>query len=137
MGAYFRGLGYEVVSVDNDPRREPDIVADIGGWQYWKFFRPQHFDVVGCSPPCTEYSRAMTTHPRDFEKADRLVRAALDIIDYLQPRLWFLENPKSGELRNRVFMEGIPFIDVDYCQFADYGYQKPTRLWGSESLLRL
>jgi hypothetical protein len=29
------------------------------------------------------------------------------------------------------------FIDVDYCQFSDWGYQKPTRIWGSENLLSL
>ena len=28
-------------------------------------------------------------------------------------------------------MEGIPYVDVDYCQFVNWGYQKPTRIWGS------
>ena len=23
-------------------------------------------------------------------------------------------------------MAGIPYVDVDYCQFSDWGYQKPT-----------
>ena len=31
----------------------------------------------------------------------------------------------------------MPYIDVDYCQFSDWGYQKPTRIWGSPKLLRL
>ena len=31
-------------------------------------------------------------------------------------------------------MDGIPYIDVDYCQFSDWGYKKPTRIWGSENL---
>ena len=134
VGAYFRGIGYEVVSVDVERRYEPDIIADIGTWPVWKFFPKGWFDVVGCCPPCTEYSRAMTSRPRDFEKADRLVKAALEVVDYLQPTLWFLENPRLGELRKRDFMTSIPFIDVDYCMFSDWGYQKPTRIWGSPNL---
>ena len=27
-------------------------------------------------------------------------------------------------------MKGIPYVDIDYCQFSDWGYQKPTRIWG-------
>ena len=25
-------------------------------------------------------------------------------------------------------------MDIDYCQFSDWGYQKPTRFWGSTNL---
>ena len=31
-------------------------------------------------------------------------------------------------------MKDIPFIDVDYCMFSDWGYQKPTRIWGSPAI---
>jgi hypothetical protein len=137
VGAYFRRLGYEVVSVDSNPKWEPDIIADIGNWECWRFFQRGEFDVVGCCPPCTEYSRAMTTRARDFPSADRLVKAALGIIDYLQPQFWFLENPAKGELRNRDFMQGIPSIEVDYCMFSDWGYRKPTRIWGDERMVRI
>ncbi len=34
-------------------------------------------------------------------------------------------------------MKGIPFVNVDYCQYSDWGYQKPTRFWGSDHLLNL
>ena len=42
-----------------------------------------------------------------------------------------MENPRQGELRNRSFMQECPWIDVDYFQFADWGYMKPTRIWGT------
>ena len=29
------------------------------------------------------------------------------------------------------------FVDVDYCQFSDWGYKKPTRLWVSPSLSKV
>ena len=31
-------------------------------------------------------------------------------------------------------MKDIPHVDVDYCQFADWGYQKPTRVWGGDHI---
>ena len=65
-----------------------------------------------------------------MENADRLVVRTLQIIDYFQQKFWWIENPRNGMLRNRPFMQGIPFIDVDYCQFSGWGYQKPTRIWG-------
>ena len=34
-------------------------------------------------------------------------------------------------------MQHIPFVDVDYCQFADWGYQKPTRVWGDPEIKEL
>ena len=42
--------------------------------------------------------------------------------------------PPHGYLTKRPYMANIPYVDVDYCQFADWGYQKPTRIWGDESI---
>ena len=88
--AFVRG-GWEIVDVDWDPRHGPTHCVNIMSWEcpYPPFF----FDVVWCSPDCTQYSRARTTAktPRDFDKADALVQRCLDLIDYLKPRLWLLE----------------------------------------------
>ena len=32
-------------------------------------------------------------------------------------------------------MADIPYVEVDYCQYAEWGYQKPTRIWGSPNVL--
>ena len=37
-------------------------------------------------------------------------------------------------LKTRPMMRDIPFVDIDYCQFSDWGYQQPTRFWGSFNL---
>ena len=34
-------------------------------------------------------------------------------------------------------MAGLPFIDADYCQYAQWGYKKPTRIWGSPDILEV
>ena len=42
--------------------------------------------------------------------------------------------PRNGLLKSRPYMAGIPYVDVDYCQYAGWGYKKPTRIWGSPDI---
>ena len=133
----FEDHGFEVVSVDIAENFSPTIVTDILTWDYKAAFQPGYFDIIFCSPPCDHFSRARTTAPRDLDKADALVKKALEIILYFKPEKWFLENPRSGLLAGRSYMADIPYVDVDYCQFSDWGYQKPTRIWGDESILKI
>jgi hypothetical protein len=121
--------GYDVTRIDIDPRFDTDIQIDIRYWRYWEY-PVGWFAVVAASPPCTEYSIAMTCRKRELERADKLVEKALEIINYFQPTFWFLENPQWGLLKSRPFMKKKAFVDVDYCQFSDLGYMKPTRIWG-------
>ena len=79
----------------------------------------------------------MTTRARDLEYADSLVLKGLEIIEFFSPQAWFLENPRTGLLPRRPYMKGLAYVGVDYCCFSDWGYQKPTRIWGSEGLGRL
>ena len=34
-------------------------------------------------------------------------------------------------------MRGIPYVDLDFCKFSDWGYQKPTRFWRRPNLGKL
>ena len=43
--------------------------------------------------------------------------------------------PKTGRAADRSFMHGCPWIDMDYCQFSDWGYMKPTGIWGAFEVL--
>jgi hypothetical protein len=63
--------------------------------------------------------------------ADALVLRTIEIIEYFNPSKFFIENPQSGSLKDRDYMLGLPFVDVDYCQFSDWGYRKRTRIWTS------
>ena len=45
-----------------------------------------------------------------------------------------LENPRTGDLVRRTYMQNFPHADFDYCEFAEWGYKKPTRIWGSSQL---
>ena len=137
VGSVLHAEGYEVVSVDNEPQFQPSLLVDVLTWDYRAAYPSGYFDIIFCCPPCTQFSRALTTGQRDLEGADRLVEKALEIVRYFQPRMWFLENPRGGLLKTRSFMQGLDFIDVDYCQFAEWGYQKPTRIWGGPHLREL
>jgi len=130
VGSVFASMGWEVVSLDLDPKAGATITADIRDWDF-RVFPKGHFDVVWASPVCTHYSRARTTAktPRDLVWADSLVLTALEIIQYFKPKFWFLENPQTGLLKTRPFMLDIPYTDVDYCSYSDWGYKKRTRIW--------
>ena len=89
VGEPFRKAGWCVTDVDWDGRYNAEIQTDITMWDY-KAFPPGHFHTIWASPDCRMYSRARATGgPRDFEKADRLVQACIDIIEYFDPAIWF------------------------------------------------
>ena len=120
--------GYEILSLDIDPKCDATWTADILEWDCP--LEPGSVDYVWASPLCTEYSRALTTRKRNLEYADSLVQRTLSIIEFLRPRYWTLENPGTGLLKTRDFMKGLPYQDVCYCRYG-YPYRKWTRLWGN------
>ena len=85
-----------MVTVDIDPRRKADIQEDILEWDFKSQFKPGDFDIVAASPPCTEYSVALSTRQRRLEKADEYVEQTNATIDFLRPRLWWIEKPRWG-----------------------------------------
>jgi hypothetical protein len=129
-----RERGWECLTLDANPKAQPDILTDIRQWDFTQF-PPGYFDYIHMSPCCTHFSRARTSAktPRDLEGADSLVKAGLAIIEYFQPKWWTCENPESGLLKTRPFMQGLPYFDVDYCQFGS-PFRKRTRFWGNVPL---
>jgi site-specific DNA-cytosine methylase len=117
IGKAFKKQGWEVISLDLNPKAEATITTDILAWDY-TVFKKGHFDFVWTSPPCTEYSVARTTAktPRNFELADSIVARTLEIIGHLEPKAWLMENPASGYLKTREVVQGLPWRDVTYCR---------------------
>lgn len=117
----------EIVSIDILPKFNPTECIDILLFDYRKY-PPNYFDTIWASPPCTEYSKIMTRRPRNLVLANSIVKRTLEIIDYFNPRQWFLENPATGLLKNQGLLDGRLFFDVDYCMYG-FEYRKRTRIW--------
>ena len=130
----------EVVSLDIEPKFQPTICTDISQWKYKKEFPVGNFDFIHASPVCHHYSmgkrgvKDKSKQEANRIDSDKMVQRVLDIIDYFQPKSWLLENPQTGELKNRDVVAGIPFADACYCRY-DYVYAKKTRFWGSANLI--
>ena len=129
-------MGFEVTTVDNDPKFMADIRESVLTWDF-RQYPPGFFKLVAASPPCTEFSRAKTVGVRRLGEAMGIVVKTLEIIQYLQPEVWWLETPRYGLLPRQPEMQGIAFVDVDYCRFGEGGFQKPTRIFGCERLRSL
>tara|TARA_R110000796_G_scaffold55656_2_gene129336 strand:- start:5957 stop:6664 length:708 start_codon:yes stop_codon:yes gene_type:complete len=134
-------LGWSSVSVDLI--LPADHQVDIMKFDY-KQYPKNHFDIVWASPPCTAYSNLQScwlgrkkaggvfTQEKmdsDMNDADFIVKKTLEIIEYFNCEYWFMENPQTGKLKSREFMKDIPFYDVSYCMYSDWGYEKRTRIW--------
>ena len=132
IGTAFASQGWEVISLDSDPKTDATIHEDILTWDY-TIYPPGYFDAIWASPCCTHYScaRRGAKTPRNLPLADSLVLRSREVTSYFNPRCWFLENPQTGLLKTRPFMLGFPFSDVDYCRYCDWGYKKRTRIWNS------
>ena len=107
-----------MVTLDVRPECKATYTVDIRKWHFWRFCEQGKFELVCASISCTEFSQALTTRQRDLGTADSIARRNLKIIRWLNPRKYFIKNPAgSALLQNRSYMEGIPKIRVDYCQF--------------------
>jgi len=125
----------EVISLDICPEFEPTILEDILSWDY-KVYPPGFFHTIWASPPCQEFSCLNNARPEkvpNLALADSLVLKAIEIIEYFNPERFFIENPQSGTLKDRPYMLGLPFVDMDYCRFG-FPYKKRTRFWTTEGL---
>ena len=134
-----------VLSVDIDPKFKPSVVVDIGRWSYEddiaEFLRGRRASdilAVHASPPCTEFSRALTTRPRDLKAGSRNVKAALRIIRHVDPDFWIVENP-VGLLKDQSFMQRgyAKYLNTTcYCKFG-FPYRKATNIWSNIPQLEL
>jgi len=126
IGRAFCELGAEVTSLDCDPKAGADICCDVMAWLPDK--PPGYWDVIWFSPPCTEFSRALTTRPRQLEPALAIVRKCLELLEQLKPRFWFIENPATGLLPKTELCRYLPHQVVSYCNWGSptHKYRKLT-----------
>jgi hypothetical protein len=93
------------------------------------YLPPENVYGILAAPPCTEFSVAKGSKPRDFESALKVVDACLKIIwqcrAFGELRFWAMENPR-GFLRQFL---GIPKYTFEQWQFGELKI-KSTDIWG-------
>lgn len=142
IGKEFEKAGHEVFSIDWDKKFEninwyADISKITSNEILEKFGKP---DIIWASPDCTSYSIAAISHHREREADGNLKGKSeyakfcdnanihlLKLIKELNPKYYFIENPRGG-LRKMRFMKDLPRYTVTYCQYGDKR-MKPTDIW--------
>jgi len=146
VGSVCKEKGWEVISLD---LKNADINTDIMEWNY-KQYKEGEFDIIWASPPCHTFSKCrrswvgrktkafgdktITHEMLDEEMREKgvpVLRKTQEIIEYFQPKHWFIENPATGKMKE--FLTDLPHYDVDYCRYSDWGYKKRTRIWTNKT----
>tara|TARA_R110001592_G_C13047937_1_gene739888 strand:+ start:299 stop:1078 length:780 start_codon:yes stop_codon:yes gene_type:complete len=118
---------------------------DIMTWDY-KQYPKGFFKIITASPVCLWWSRLRYTwvgrklkgmdEPLTKEDIDNdililgipMIDKVFEIIDYFNAEYFIIENPATGRMKDYI-NELIPFYDIDYCKYSNWGYKKTTRFW--------
>ena len=137
VGKVAQTLGWEVTSVDINPKANPDLLSDILDFDETCWPR-DHFQLIWASPPCESYSQARTVAkiPRDEAMllSDMLVSRTRQIIAYFGCH-WAIENPIYSLIWTREVSRGLLEAScvTSYCSFGA-SYRKHTRIANSFGL---
>jgi len=141
-----REMGYDVCTLDIDVRCNPDICIDVLEFDY-RAYPVGHFDIIWASPDCRTFSCArrsnlgryvngeictQDTLERDLSNQGLpILRQTEAIIDYLKPKVYFIENPATGAMKN--YITGRDVYTFDYCMYG-FLYRKRTHIWSNLKL---
>ena len=130
IGKAFRAQGWDVISLDNDPKAfEATFTQDVLKFEISQL-GGRTVDLVWASPPCTNYSNARRKIKEAEEElggSDELVQKALSIAEELGCPI-FVENPWTGRLKTRKLLDHLHLRKVDYCTYG-MPYRKRTAIW--------
>jgi hypothetical protein len=142
---YENNNNVEVISLDILQKYKPTIVSDIMQFDY-KQFDIGYFDIIWASPECKVYSQLQYTHigkkwkdKEDLYEAQKkdsiFINKTIEIIEYLKPKYYFIENPRYSKIFDFIENENFKkdFVIVDYCAFG-YNYKKPTKILTNRNL---
>ena len=127
-------MGMETFTSDFKKFDKIDYVVDILDFDVSKIpFKP---NIVWGAPPCTYFSVASIGHHWNKDHTPKteqaklgvkIIQKTLDIINFLKPDFFFIENPR-GKLRKLEVVKEIPRTTVCYCKYGE-DRMKPTDIW--------
>tara|TARA_A100001011_G_C14144129_1_gene771078 strand:- start:12 stop:779 length:768 start_codon:yes stop_codon:yes gene_type:complete len=148
-------VGYKTETLDIRASMNPTICVDFMAWDYKAAFKPGELDFLWASPDCKTWSLAAGGHHRvpmttkgvlnadalrpktEYAKlCDKMIIRLIEVIEYLKPRAWIIENPR-GYLRHfppmKEFTKRNHMTTVFYSNY-DHRLVKPTDIWSSNYL---
>ncbi|NTE86102.1 DNA cytosine methyltransferase [Agrobacterium rubi] len=96
---------------------------------------PQDIDIVVGSPPCTQFSLSNRGGSGDFEDGLKDIAKFLEIVEYLKPKYWAMENvPRvikilKSELSTGGLLERYKNLgcDIEYVDMSEFGLPQRRR----------
>ena len=88
-----KARGWDVLTLDADPRFGADVTADV---RVWTYDGPRPL-LIWASPPCTEFSRESMPWCRTGKQPDMsILEGCLRVIREADPELWCVENVRGA-----------------------------------------
>jgi hypothetical protein len=152
VGKVFEKDGYEIVSLDFNPKFEATHTEDILTWDYMQYPK-DYFNVIWASPDCTTWSLATggkyrlknqiygldNEHKAKSLQANNMILRVIEILKYFDCGAWFIENPKALLIHFPPLKDFIEEVKANvtltyYGNYNDWGCIKPTHIWSNLKL---
>jgi hypothetical protein len=149
IGGVFESAGYDVVSLDYNPKFNATHTDDFLTWDY-TIYPPDHFDAIWASPDCTTWSVATMGKYRlkssiwglNNERqpkatiGNNMILRLIELLKYFDAGAWFIENPRGLLVHFPPLVEfirenGYNNTLVYYANYNNWGFPKPTHIWSN------
>lgn len=147
VGQVFEKIGYEIISLDYNPKFNATHTENILTWDY-TIYPPDHFDVIWASPDCRSFSLAGSGKHRSLkniygyteiaELSNKMIYSLIKILKYFNCKAWFIENPRALLQHYPPFTQFIKDVNANknlvYYGNYNWGFPKPTNIWSNLTL---
>lgn len=127
-------MGWEVRTLDIDPKFEPFYLADITKWDYKRHLKEWMPDYIHASPVCKEFTIIKNINPqqRDLKLGFELMDSSLRIIRWANKKnqnlRFTIENPENKFVKEYPPLKRLKKRITSYCKYG-FPYQKDTIFW--------
>lgn len=134
MAKAFKKMGWDVITIDNDPKHNPTICMDILDITPL-FLANLNPTVIWAGVDCSCFTVLTMSHywnkdgtPNEKNYGIPLLRHTVHLIASVQPAFWAIENPRAM-MRKQQEVQSWARYEICQCQYG-LDFMKPTDLFG-------